>query len=278
MARFPAECEVLHNCCSVLVLLCYEHAPACMRASAAGAVEAVIAALAANRSNDALHKTGVRALGVIGAGDRSKAPAALDAVMASMAAHRGSAVVATCGCQVLHNLLHCPETKPAASAARAAIMEAMRSHPGDTDVQINACGALDVLLRDVDSTLQTECGVAGAPQLLIAALNTCTDRAVQQNSCAALEALVHGHKANKLLAVRAGGIEALLAAIQPPYPADTSPSERQVPSCGLAALAALVDELLESAASANGSAHHAPVRRRCICAAGRLRRAVLHLP
>jgi hypothetical protein len=191
---------------------------------------------------------GVWALGVIGARVRSKAPAAVGAVLASMAAHRGSAPVAACGCEALPGLL--PETKPAASAARAAIMEAMRSHPGDRNVQANACAALDVLLHDVDSTLQEECGVAGAPQLLVAALNTYTYCDVVENSCLALEALVHGHKANTRLAVRAGGIEALLAVIQMPYPADTPPSERRVPSRGLAALAALVHKLPASDATA----------------------------
>jgi hypothetical protein len=142
MMRFPASNSVVGRCCSVLAVLCEDDAAAALRASAAGAVELILAALHAQTLDDSVRDSAAWALGAIC--KHVRATKALDAVLANMALHVGNSAAQACGCLALHHLKS--ETQQAALSVLPAILGAMRVHPADAHVQQQAARALFGLL------------------------------------------------------------------------------------------------------------------------------------
>lgn len=162
--------------CAALGALTASHTRNCVKAGAAGAIEAVAVALRALPANAQLQKLGCRALGNMAFDDASNrlkagSAGALEAAVAAMVAHTGDADVQTAACNAI-NIISDELPHLAAKAAEAGAIKAvragMRAHLCDADVQRHGCITLGNFGKL--AAYRRKDAVAGSLQAIVSAL------------------------------------------------------------------------------------------------------------
>jgi hypothetical protein len=244
MHGLAGDCEVQQQGCAVLLRLFKEdrHADAAWVRRGATAVSVLAAALHAHLQDvgDA-HKHGLlfvktvfavltslmlttqenkRAAGIGGA---------IKAVVAAMRVFPAAAELQSHGCNVLGNMCYeVPDNQRLAVSAGAleATISAMRTHALDAHLQRAGCFALNTLVEEGAPRIQTRVGELGGVEVLVAALRTCADGALDSNFANAwgtpMLRLLLQQPINKHKAVAAGSLERLVPHVCVPAGGDVA--------------------------------------------------------
>jgi hypothetical protein len=185
LARTPHSAQLAQVATCALSNLTKEVEANSSRAFAAGALPALVAAMAAHVTDAAVVRFGTAALtNVISDSDKRRLAAGVDAVralLAIMRAHPAAAPMQQTACAALAAVCKNVEAHAAAAAAAGALpllVAAMVAHPRDAEVQHDACSALAVVCAHDTSrkTAAGATGAAGAAEAITAALRQPTCR------------------------------------------------------------------------------------------------------
>lgn len=188
-ADFVVQREGLHFLQMALV-----DAATSARASAAGAVEAVVAALHKLRADAAASSLACFMLNLLvtdGLHERAAAAGACGALLAALEAHREDIAVQHIGASALGNMLfEAPECVVAAAVADGAIetlTAAMQAHPDDLHVQAEACRAFEIVVdasaTDSAPAVLRRAGAAGTVEALVRTIQRHDNPALLQLCC-----------------------------------------------------------------------------------------------
>lgn len=143
------------------------------KVAATGGIKAVVAAMSAHVSNEAVQEAGCAALRNLTVNSDAQAKAAacgaIEAVVAAMTAHGSHVGVQEAGCQMLRNLSsRANKDKVVSAGGLEAVVSAMNAHVGDAGVQEAACVVLRKLCVTTDH--QAQAVAAGAIEAVLQAL------------------------------------------------------------------------------------------------------------
>jgi hypothetical protein len=144
---------------------------------------------------------------------RVVAAGALDAVLAAMATHRNNALLLAPCCTLLVNLAKTAPSAVAARAAEAAVA-GMRAHAAVPHVQFHGCKALTALAFCFDDVRATAAASGAFEAVVAALVAHEADYQVQDAACGALRNLINDRSLNAVKAASAGAVEALTAALR----------------------------------------------------------------
>jgi hypothetical protein len=250
---------VLFGACYTLKSLVVNCAERAAEASAAGAVEAVVAALRECPADMMLQYAGCLLLAdVLKTADirrRALDSGAGEVILVAMRTHAAEQQVQAAGCSALGYLFlvrHPGDTQASehaqlAAEATNAVVAAMMAHASDGDVQGKACIALSTC-ASLSRACQTAAAAVGGIEASVAALRAHTaDAMIQTVACNALALICSDMPGHQAKAIAAGGIEAVIQALR------GHPTDAQLQQYGCDALASVVHNSRGSVQRANAA-------------------------
>jgi hypothetical protein len=204
MQRYPREEALQEAACMAFRHLVAQNAANQLRAHMAGALPAVLAALAEHRKSEDVSAAACAALWELTCRNKTVQDAAerenaVEAVVATMRTHPGSNAVQDAACAALQNLAFKHEPSRCLAACCCAlevVVTAMRRFPQSPHVQGSAAGALWSIVGDSEE-LREQAKAAGAVEVLETAIINfgMPDRAFHNGKAQANESVqdhVHG--------------------------------------------------------------------------------------